>query len=124
LDTDLQVLVLDQYSNPVPNEEVTFTISLEPAGANARLGTEGNHTTLPVDSDEETGIASVTFVLGDLPGTYTVTASVADIPEPNSLTFNAEAEVGPPAEVVIAEGDEQKGTVDQGLPDRLVAKVV
>jgi hypothetical protein len=76
----LTVVVRDQYNNPVPNMEVTFTDSS--AG-----GTFGNPNPALTSS---TGVATQTYTLPAKAGTYTVSAAVSGVANPANFTETAQ----------------------------------
>jgi uncharacterized repeat protein (TIGR03806 family) len=82
LSNPLVVTVTDAYGNPVSGTNVTFAIASYPNGATGQsLGTTSVTTS-------SSGTATNTLTLGNLPGTYTVTATVGSLTAP---TFTATA---------------------------------
>ncbi|MEP0821954.1 MAG: Ig-like domain-containing protein [Ignavibacterium sp.] len=76
------VTVTDSYGNPVSGASVQFSIASAPAGATGQLLTPATSVT------DANGQAQSVLRLGNLPGTYSVTATVTGIP---SVTFTATA---------------------------------
>lgn len=108
----LQVRVADEHDNPVSGVEVTFAITAN-AGPNAELST----TSMTTGAN---GLATTQLTLGDVPGTYQVTATAVGL---DPVVFSAEATVGAPASIAIVAGDEQSGTVNQGIAAPLTVQV-
>lgn len=82
--TPVQVLVTDQYGNPVPNTSVTFA-----APNSGASGTFGSGTTVTTNTS---GVATNTLSANDTGGTYTISARIADqsiAPVNFNLTNNA-----------------------------------
>jgi adhesin/invasin len=101
------MLVTDRYGNPVANVGVTFTVA---SGGGSVIGAS--------QQTDVNGAAIVGgWILGTLPGTNTLTATVIGGPlSGNSVTITASAVAGPPAQVVIAAGDGQTGTIASFVP--------
>jgi adhesin/invasin len=99
-----QVLVRDQFNNPVPNASVTFAVT-----AGGGLVTGGSQTT------NASGFATVTsWTLGTSAGTSnnTLTATVAAL---SPVVFTASATAGGPAKVTLDAGDNQSATVNNAV---------
>lgn len=105
--TALSVLVTDASGNGVPNRVVTF--GAPGAGASAVLGAA----TATTDAN---GIATISASANATPGTYAVTATMAELPTP--VTFNL-VNVGPPAAMTVRSGDGQSTTVGTAFAARL-----
>ncbi|MGE0158553.1 MAG: Ig-like domain-containing protein [Gemmatimonadales bacterium] len=102
--TDPQVLVRDQYLNPVPNASVTFAVIAGGTGA-AVVPT----TAITTLSD---GTATVTsWTLGQTAGTNnnTLRATAAGVATP--VNFTASATAGAPSTVIVDAGNNQSATV-------------
>jgi hypothetical protein len=67
----LQVMVTDQYGNPVGNISVTFTAP-PASGASGTFSNGSTRITVPTNAS---GVAGVKFIANKIQGTYTVTAS-------------------------------------------------
>jgi hypothetical protein len=90
----LVVSVSDEFGNPVEGFSVGFEITGAPAGAAGQsLSAESAVT-------NASGQASVTFTLGDTPGTYRVQASAGSA---GSVTFTAQAQIGEPSVMTITQ---------------------
>jgi hypothetical protein len=77
----LSVTITDADGNPVPGEPVTFSVT----GPDGAMGQKLSQTTVTTGPD---GRAQTTLTLGDKPGTYSVSASVAGL---NAITLSASA---------------------------------
>ena len=73
----LRTQILDQFGNPVPNTSVTFI--LPSRGASGQFSNGTTQMTLTTDSQ---GIATLTLIANNVPGTYT---AIAQIQLPNRL---------------------------------------
>ena len=82
LDSAFTLTVYDIGQNPVPNIPVSFTIDSSPALA------QGQQLRDSVVTTDSNGFVSNAFVLGDLEGMYTISASVNGVPAAN-FTANA-----------------------------------
>ena len=106
----LAVLVTDRFDNPVPEVEVTFSVtagggSVEPAVARTGLD----------------GIARATWTLGTEAGQQTLTVTAPGL---DPVVFSAQAEPGPPGSLERISGDGQSATVGDPLAAPLVVEVV
>jgi|GEM_PF-1804156 len=115
----LAVRIADQYDNPVSGVTVHFQVTAG-AGPNATLGPDGQEGSSYDPKTDANGIARAPFRVGDRPGTYQVTASVGSMSE----VFTATAILGDPAQLEIAGGNGQSGTVDQDLDEPLQVRVM
>jgi hypothetical protein len=88
-----EVIVSDEFGNPVEGESVNFAIDQVPPGASGQ-----SLSTTSVLTDEF-GRASTVLTLGDTPGTYTVDASSGSL---TAVTFSAEAEIGAPSQMTVS----------------------
>lgn len=110
----LVVEVVDALNRPVEGQTVTFGIDAgggSVAPGSAKTGTDGT--------------ASASWTLGNGAGQQTLHAQVTADGAPASLTvsFNATAQTGVGANLVLASGDNQTAAVGSALPDSLVVKV-
>ena len=103
LDNPFVVEVWDQTDKPLPDAQVTFSVS----------SGEGNLSVTSTTTDKN-GRTESRLTLGPNPGTNTVTVSVTGITQ--TETFNAEG-IRIPLAFWIISGDKQ-----QGLPDAALAK--
>jgi len=120
------VTVRDYYGNPIAGVNVEFAISSFPSGAS---GQSLSATSVLTGAS---GQAAATLTLGNLPGTYTVTASSGSLAG-SPLTFSAIAVGAPPpppppgpvaAAMVLASGQNQVGTVGKTLDSAFVVRVL
>jgi hypothetical protein len=109
----LVVEVLDQFNNPVPNVNVTFTAPS--SGASALFG--GN-SSITVTTDAN-GQASVNIDANTSAGSYAVTASVGSLSANFNLTNNADA----PFSLQIVGTSSQSTTVNTAFAGPLVVEV-
>ncbi|MBI3578225.1 MAG: hypothetical protein HY089_02290, partial [Ignavibacteriales bacterium] len=114
------VTVTDGYGNPIPATNVTFAIGSVPSGATGQFLTVSNATT------GANGQASTTLHLGNVVGTYTVTATSGSLAG-SPITFTATTSGGgggPIATSVIATaGLNQIGQVAKALPESIAVQV-
>ncbi|WP_158551364.1 Ig-like domain-containing protein [Rhodohalobacter sp. SW132] len=102
LSDDFVIIVTDEFDNPVPNTTVNFSIENTPSGASGQSLSSSSAQT------NSSGQTSTRLTLGDIPGEYTVNASVSGA---GSVTFSAEAEIGAASDMEIAT---QPGTTTAG----------
>ena len=102
------VIVTNKGGHPVTGASVQFT-----AAGGSTLNASGA-TTLAVPTDAN-GRAETAWLMGTVPGSYSLTAKVGDLP---AETFTATAVAGAPFEIATT-GDAQTGTVDLTLPTPL-----
>lgn len=107
------VTVVDAGGNPVPNVAVSFSTA---SGSGSVSGS-----TLTTD---KAGQASVTWTLGTLAGTDTLTALVSNGTIALTQVITATAGAGLPANVVIVSGANQAAAAGSALPAPIVAQVV
>ena len=105
LEKPFVVEVRDQTDNPLPKVEVTFSIT-----------TGGGTLSATSAATNSSGRAESTLTLGPIPGTNTVTVSVAEIKE--QRTFTAEA-IRIPKTLEIISGTDQEGYPVRHLRNRL-----
>ena len=103
------VSVLDQYGDPFPGAEVTFSVT---AGGGAL-----SETTVTTDAN---GRASTTLTLGNEPGRNTVVARVAEL---KPVIFSA-TEKGKPSTLTKVSGDGQQGPAGAPLAEPFVVSVL
>ena len=97
------VRVNDANGNPVANVQVTFAVT----GGGGQL-------TGATPTTNAQGVATVgSWRLGATTGVNTVTATVTGVP---SLTFSATATAGPPAAMLVANGDNQVVPISRPAP--------
>ena len=114
----LVVTVLDQYSNPLPDVTVSFSVT----------PTDGVLSPVSVDTDSD-GEASTLLQLGGTVGEYIVTANVPGV---SSVTFTATATAPPPpppparvaTTLEVVSGDSQTDRTNQHLTDPLIVRVL
>lgn len=99
----LEILVTDQYGNPMPGVAVIF--AAPGTGAGALFGAAA---TLTATTDAA-GLARASATANSVSGSYTVTASVAGIVTP--ATFILTNTPGAPARVIATGGTSQTATV-------------
>ncbi len=110
LEKPFVVEVRDQYDNPIPNVQVTFTV------VRGEGLLSGESTTVEVTTDAN-GRAAQTLTLGPKPGINSVEVSIGN----KSVTFEA---LGiSPYQLVKISGDEQRGTFGTVLANPLVVEV-
>ena len=104
----------DTDGDPISGAQVTFTVE-----------TGGGSLSRSTDTTNSDGEAETTLTLGSVGMRNTVRASVSstDYPGISSITFTAEATLGPEA-VVVAGGDGQIGQVGRLLDEDLSVQVV
>lgn len=110
LKNPLVAKVTDQFGNPVANATVSWART---AGSGSLAGASST-----TNAD---GLASMSYTLGDKPGTETVTASVSGAT--SSATFTVQAIPAGPAAIAIVSGDGQSGRVLEALAAPFVVKV-
>lgn len=93
----------------IPGITVTFS--------DGNKGGKFSTTTAVTDSN---GLASTTYTLPTLPGSYGVTAEATNF---TTGTFSETALAGPPSTLAVVSGGKQKGTVGTTLPAGLVFRV-
>jgi len=115
----LAVRLVDRRGNPVPGRPVTFLVS-RGDGVVGAFPDEARTVSVPTD---DSGIARVTFKLGQRVGggNHQVTANVTGVP--TSVVFCASAEGLPPRRIVVEMGGNQMGAVGTNLPIPLLALV-
>ena len=106
----LVVEVRDQDNNPLPDAQITFTVTEGEGLLN------GESTTVEVTTDAN-GRATQTLTLGPYPGTNTVKVSIGN----ESVWL--EAEGVSPYQLIKISGDEQSGTYGTALANPLVVEV-
>ncbi len=114
----LVVTVTDASGNPVSGITVAFAITSTPSGAT------GQGLSTPTATTGSNGQASATLTLGNVQGTYTVTATSAGLTG-SPVTFNETATNPPPVAKSISKtsGDNQSGLISSTLPQPLVVTV-
>jgi uncharacterized protein (TIGR03382 family) len=110
----LRVVIRDQYANPVPDVEVTFTFP--GSGASAVLGSSTATTSA-------NGTAQVNAVAGTVAGAYFVTATAPEVLAPVQFTL-ANLPGAPVALVVASASDGQATRVGEGFASPLTVTVV
>jgi chitinase len=99
----------DEFGNPVPGVFVELT----PGGGGGTL-------TPSAGTTNASGQLSATWVLGQVAGAKTLTASSSGL---TSATFTATAVAGPASKLTVLSGNEQFGTVGVALPNALTVGV-
>src|SRR6056297_3089000 len=92
LTSDFVVEATDVFNNPVSSVQVDFAIDQIPAG------TTGESLTNMQILTGSLGRAATRLTLGDIPGTYTVDATVAGA---GTVTFSAQAEIGEASSMTV-----------------------
>jgi adhesin/invasin len=111
------VLVVDAFGNPVPNVPVVFSASGSPDPKNSPGTVEGAET-----ATDEQGLARVgKWTLGQKVGSYSVSASVAGLPE--GVVFFATGIPAEAASLAIQEGDQQTVPIGTPVPIRPAVRV-
>ncbi|MCI0708051.1 MAG: Ig-like domain-containing protein [Ignavibacteriae bacterium] len=104
------VTVTDAYGNPIAGVNVTFALSSLPPGA---TGTNLSVVNATTDAD---GQVSTALTLGNLNGTYTVTATATGLAgSPVSFSATATGSSLIASSIVKVSGDAQQDTVDNML---------
>ena len=120
------VAVRDYYGNPIPGISVTFAIGSVPGGATGQTLSVTSATTAA------NGQATSVLTLGNVAGTYTVTASSAGLAG-SPIAFAATATGAPPpppppapvaTSIVLTAGQAQTDTVATQLDNPLVVTVL
>jgi len=110
LPTALAVEAVDGFGNPVSGVQISFTV------------TGGGGSVDPVQATSTAdGRASASWTLGQTAGSQTLEAAAQGL---TAVTFSATATPDAPAEVRVASGDGQTGTVAEALASPVVARVV
>ncbi|WP_420236363.1 beta strand repeat-containing protein [Telmatobacter bradus] len=109
--SNIEVLVSDEYSNPVPGVAVNFSVPA--SGASATLSSASATT-------NSSGIASVTATAGTASGTYDVTAGVTGL---TSVTFALTNTFGSAANLAIVSGTPQSAVIGNAFTLPLKVKV-
>lgn len=107
----LVVLVADQFGNPVPNATVAWTRT---AGTGALAAT--------TSKTDAGGRASMTYTLGGVAGTETVSATIGN--PTTAVTFTLRALAAGPSRIVAVSGDGQTGVVNSQLTAPFVVRVI
>jgi adhesin/invasin len=102
------ILVLDPSGNPVRGASVTFTIDSIPNGASGQ--SLNGRTTITVTTDSS-GVASVSFTLGNQPGLYRVSASVAGVPGVGIIFYAVAVSPVSTPSIVYTAGNGQSATI-------------
>lgn len=119
------VTITDAYGNPIQGVAVTFVIASTPAGATGQNLSTTNATT------DASGQASTSLTLGNVAGTYTVSASSAGLVG-SPVTFTATATSTPPpppppppaaTTIVQISGNNQSGRILTALSNPFVVRV-
>lgn len=108
----LTLTVVDQYGNPVPNADVTFTTPATGAGATLSSST--------VTSDAN-GNVTVTATANGTVGAYDVTATATGVTTPATFTLTNTA--ARPLVLTILEGTPQQAVVDTAFTAPLHVRV-
>ena len=103
------VRAVDQFGNPVPGVFVELT-----------PGAGGGTLTPSAGTTNASGQFSATWVLGQVAGAKTLTASASGLA---STTVTATAVAGPASKLTVLSGNEQFGTVGVALPNALTVGV-
>jgi hypothetical protein len=104
LATPLSVKVVDQNGNALRAAPVSWTV-----------GTNGGTLAGSTSTTDANGIATMTWTLPSVPGSYTVTASIAN---GQAVTFNATATSATAASLILVSGNNQSvahGTATQAF---------
>jgi uncharacterized repeat protein (TIGR01451 family) len=111
------VVVKDQYGNPVPGVDVTWTLGGAPVGAT------GQAMDAAVNVTNATGIAQGYLRLGSRAGTYHVNATNATLALAGEPVHFSAVAFSPPHSLLIVEGNYQTATAGTQLPLWLVVEV-
>jgi len=103
------VRATDEFGNPVPGVFVELT-----------PGSGGGTLTPSAGTTNASGQFSATWVLGQVAGAKTLTASSSGL---TNATFTATAVAGPASKLTVLSGNEQFGTVGVALPNALTVGV-
>jgi uncharacterized RmlC-like cupin family protein len=109
--------VTDAFGNPVQGANVLFAITATPTGASGHAMTSVNGTT------DTSGRASARILLGDKPGVYQVSVSVAGVPGVTT-TFDVSAVVSGSASISKFAGMNQTAPVGTTLSQAFVVLVL
>ena len=110
------IMVTDVGGNPVPGANVTFAIGTVPGSA---TGQSLSATTTPTNTS---GQASSLLTLGNMVGTYTVTATSGSL-SGSPLTFTVTALPNTATIISRASGNDQVGSINTSLANPLVVIV-
>jgi len=108
------VRVVDRYGNPVPGNEVMWSIA--GGGGELSAGSPARSTT----NEAGVGVLPGSWSLGRTPATNTVTASVATVP---TVSFNVIGIVGPPTRLAFLVSPPAVATNGQNLSRQPVVQV-
>ncbi|HWE55967.1 MAG TPA: hypothetical protein VG435_10660 [Acidimicrobiales bacterium] len=118
--TPLTVTAEDQYGNPVPSTNVTFTVPAAPAGQPGGTLPSGTTQTNPTNAQ---GVATSSPVTADhTTGSWTATAAITG-QAGTAVTFHLTNAAGPAATITATSGSGQSATVGTAFAAPLTAKV-
>ncbi|HUI90382.1 MAG TPA: choice-of-anchor Q domain-containing protein, partial [Anaerolineales bacterium] len=117
----LMVLVKDGYDNPVANASVTF--SAPASGASGAFAAYDSSTPyIETVTTDSSGVATAsTFTANSVQGSYTITATTADLTASFSLQNGPTP--GVPSTISIASGNNQQAILNQTFINPLVVQV-
>ena len=109
--------VTDAFGNPIQGATAVFAITATPAGATGQMITSMSNIT------DTAGRASARLLLGDMPGLYQVTVSVAGVVGV-SKTFDASAVLSGSATIIKFAGMNQSAPVGTTLSQAFVVRIL
>jgi len=109
----------DSNGAPVPNQQVTFSVT-KSDGMLTSTTQQGQQVTAITDQN---GMASVQLTLGSRVGVGNNQVSVTAPGYVGQVVFTATSTVGAPAKILVEMGDNQTGIAGQALPSPLVIEV-
>ena len=117
----LKVKLLDDKKQPVANKSVIFRVTQGDGIIGADTQDQGQGTLVQTDAK---GVASTPFKLGTRAGTGNQRVRAASVGFDGEVLFYASATVGPGNKVTVNSGNNQRGAIDQPLPQPFVVAVV
>ena len=117
----LKVKLLDDKKQPVANKSVIFRVTQGDGIIGADTQDQGQGTLVQTDAK---GVASTPFKLGTRAGTGNQRVRAASVGFDGEVLFYASATVGPGNKVTVNSGNNQRGAINQPLPQPFVVAVV
>lgn len=116
LATAFEIAITDEGGNPVPEVPVNFLVTQTPEIA------QGHSIDPALISTNTSGKAATVLTLGNRAGTYSVTASAANV-SGSPILFSATASAGPAAKISLTSGNGQTGAINAPLAKPLTVTV-
>ncbi len=117
----LKVKLLDDKKQPVANKSVIFRVTQGDGIIGADTQDQGQGTLVQTDAK---GVASTPFKLGTRAGTGNQRVRAASVGFDGEVLFYASATVGTGNKVTVNSGNNQRGAINQPLPQPFVVAVV